>query len=225
MKKLLLIVALLQGLSGIVFSQGFLTEEQEREIKLSDKYYWEEGNDYDADRAFKNAINSLTDLIIIDPAYQHNNREDIMKRIEKNARHGRISQDGMACVLVWIAKDNLYGTENVQSNLPEEPESPQLVSVDDPVLLELAKCKDCKEVNQVVNRHGWIRGRLNSSEGFAHPELCVMAVFDTNGALIAFLDKEKGGSSRMDLISGQLISNPVTKYQKEGMYLWYLQQK
>ncbi len=225
MKKLFLIVVILQSLSGIVFSQNYLTEEQEREIKLSNKYYWEEGNDYDADRAYQNAINSLTDLIIIDPAYQNSSREEVLNKMENNARYGRISQKGMVCVLVWVAKDNLYETENIQQCPQKEPDSSKQVSIDSPVLLELKNCKDCKEVNQVVNCHGWIRGRINSSEGFIHPELCIVAVFDANGALIALLDQEKLRSSRMDLISGQLISNPETKFQKEGMYLWYLQQK
>lgn len=99
-----------------------------------------------------------------------------------------------------------------------------LVVSDNPVLQELSACKNYREVRRVATTRGIVRSsKFNSSEGFANPAKCIIAVFTTDGTLSALLDT--GGSSRIDLLSGKTIQNPEQHYSNEKYVLWYLQQK
>lgn len=227
--------------SSIVSAQSYLTDEQEQTIKFSGKYYWEEGNDFDDAIAYNNALNNLTERIIGDVIYQTKKREEVLKELEMKAHTGRIRQEGMICVVAWIAKDSVFVTTQRPLNRSQEPsvtppssnkvESPvskpnpstNTNNVDDPVLRELMSCKNYREINKVANRSGIVKGEFNTSAGFDKPDLCLIAVFDTNGSLVALLDK--GGTSRMDLLSEKMINNPESFYREKGYNLWFLQQK
>ena len=142
-------------------------------------------------------------------------------------------------MIVWVAKDrvsivaqNPFQSEMMepdqqQSEMPQQKTdgntdgdtSPTANSAID----ALKRCKNYKEVNRVTRQFGSVRGEINSTEGFDHPEQCIIAVFSADYALVALLDK--GGSSRVDLLTGQVISNPELYYDKEkGYKLWYFQQ-
>lgn len=240
MKKTTILMATMVLLPSILFGQSFLSEEQELEIK-TDKYYWEEGNAFDETMAYHDALNNLTERIISDVVYQTKKRDEVLKELEMKAHTGRIRQEGMVCVVAWIAKDSVFVTTQRPLNRPQEPivtppssnnvEPPvtkpnpctNTNKVDDPVLQELRSCKNYKEVNKVANRHGFVKGDFNTSAGFDRPDLCLIAVFDSNWSLTALLDK--GGSSRIDLLSGQTIQNPESNYRNKGYTIWYLQRK
>lgn len=240
MKKTTLLMTLMVLLPSIMFAQSFLSEEQELEIK-TDKYYWEEGNAFDETMAYHDALNNLTERIISDVVYQTKKRDEVLKELEMKAHTGRIRQEGMVCVVAWIAKDSVFVTTQRPLNPPQKPvvtpptstnEKPSVTTpnpgtnnnkVDDPVLQELMSCKNYKEVNKVANRRGFVKGDFNTSAGFDRPDFCLIAVFDSNWTLAALLDK--GGSSRMDLLSGQTIQTPETHYRNKGYTIWYLQRK
>lgn len=240
MKKITILMAMMVLLPSIVFAQGFLSEEREREIK-TDNYYWEEGNAFDETMAYHDALNNLTERIIGDVIYQTKKRDEVLKELEMKAHTGRIRQEGMVCVVAWIAKDSVFVTTQRPLNRPQEPSvtppssnnvEPPVTKpnpnantnkVDDPVLQELMSCKSYKDVTKVANRHGFVKGDFNTSAGFDRPDLCIIAVFDSNRTLVALLDK--GSSSRMDLLSGQTIQNPESHYRSKGYTIWYLQRK
>ena len=92
------------------------------------------------------------------------------------------------------------------------------------VLQELSSCKTYNEVRRVATINGLVRGQIGAgSIGFLNPENCIIAVFNSNGMLLALLDT--GGNSRMDILSGNTVSNPEQYYNREGYYLMYMQQK
>lgn len=240
MKKITVLMATMVLLPSIMFAQSFLSEEQEMKIK-TDKYYWEEGNAFDETMAYKDALNNLTERIISDVVYQTKKRDEVLKELEMKAHTGRIRQEGMVCVVAWIAKDSVFVTTQRPLNRPQEPvatpptstnEKPSVTTtnpgtntnkIDDPILQELMSCENYKEVNKVANRHGFVKGDFNTSAGFDRPDLCLIAVFDSNWSLTALLDK--GSSSRIDLLSGQTIQNPESHYRNKGYTTWYLQRK
>lgn len=240
MKKTTLLMTLMVLLPSIMFAQSFLSEEQELEIK-TDKYYWEEGNAFDETMAYHDALNNLTERIISDVVYQTKKRDEVLKELEMKAHTGRIRQEGMVCVVAWIAKDSVFVTAQRPLNPPQATVVPQPVDthveppvatpqpggnineVTDAVLQELINCNNYKDVNKLANRRGMVKGEINSSEGFDRPESCYIAVFDSNWSLVALLDK--GGTTRKDLKSGQMIQNPESYYRNKGYKLWYLQRK
>lgn len=241
MKRIKIVLVMMLLFPSVIFAQNYLTEEQEEDIKVSGKYYWKEGCDIEETTAYQNALNSLTERIISDALYQTKKREEVLRELEMKAHTGQIQQEGMVCVVAWIAKDSVFVTTQRPLNPPQEQvvtpptstnEKPSVTTpnpgtnnnkVDDPVLQELMSCKTYKEVNKVANRRGFVKGEFNTSAGFDRPDLCLIAVFDSNWAFAALLDK--GGSSRMDLLSGQTIQNPETHYRNKGYIIWYLQRK
>ena len=241
MKKTTILMAMMVFFPSIMFGQRFLSEEQEEEIKLTGKYYWKESSGSEEAIAYQYALNGLTDRIISDVVYQTKKREEVLKELEMRAHVGRIRQEGSACVLAWIAKDSVFVTTQRPLNPPQTIVVPPPVDthveppvstlqpgatnndVTDVILQELISCKNYKEVNKVANRRGLVKGEMNTSEGFSRPDLCYIAVFDPGWSLVALLDK--GGTSRMDLKSGQPIQNPESYYQNKGYNLWYLQRK
>lgn len=241
MKTIKVLMLVMLALPGFVYSQDYLTDEQEYEIKMSDRYYWEEGIDFDKDNAYVNALNALTERVISNIVYQTKEKDEVLKALEMNARFGQIRQEGMACVLAWIAKDSVFVTVQRPLNTEKKPvvdntlnpektqvtstESPDVSKnvVTDPVLQELVNCGNYKELKKAVMRRGIVSGELNTSDGFANPGNCLIAVFDSSGNLIALLDK--GGNTRVDLKSGQSIQNAEATYRNNGYNLWYLQRK
>lgn len=252
MKTIKIITLLPLFLPMAVFAQNYLTEEQEQDLKLSGRFYWGEGDGFNETKAYQIALNNLTEKIISDDVPHTKKKEEILKELEKKARVGRIKQEGMVCVLAWIAKDSVWITTQKPFNPPQvspqpadSPKSPPIATsnsqvsnnsnndtlshpntnnkVNDAVLQELLNCKDYKDVNKVANRRGLVRGDMNSAVGFDRPELCYIAVFNSNWSLVALLDK--GGMSRTDLLSGQSIQQPESYYRNKGYYLWYLQKK
>lgn len=241
MRKVTIIMVLMVLATTTAFAQNYLSEKKEQSIKLSGNYYWDEGTDFDEAIAYHDALNNLTERIASDVVYQNKKREEVLKELKAKAHFGRIRQEGMVCVLAWIAKDSVFVTAHIPSNPPHTTVVPQPVEthvdppvvtprsdsnaneVADDVLQELINCKNYKDVNKSANRHGLVRGDLNSSEGFDRPDLCYIAVFDSSWSLVALLDK--GGTTRMDLKSGQMVQNPETYYRNNGCNLWYLQRK
>lgn len=260
MNKRRIIAAILIFFPGVVFAQHYLTEEQEQNIKLSGKYYWDEGSAFDDVKAYHIALNNLTERIISDALFQTKKREEVLKELEMGAHTGRIKQEGMTHVLAWIAKDSVFITSHRPLNPPQEsfqlaetpkepisatrqsntdndynnesqPSSPTIVSsrtstnnnVGNTVVQELMNCKNYKDVNKVARRHGLVTGEINRMDGFDKPEMCYIAVFDSNWYVVALLGK--GTSSRMDLLSEKLIQNPTNQYIKEGYNILYLQQR
>ncbi|MDR1631668.1 MAG: hypothetical protein LBR97_02115 [Dysgonamonadaceae bacterium] len=108
---------------------------------------------------------------------------------------------------------------------PMSPKSQAtILPTDNPILQELAACKNYKEVRRVATIKGLVRGsKINSSEGFTNPAKCIIAVFTTDGTLSALLDT--GSNSRVDVLSGKTVQNPEQHYNKKQYSLWYLQQK
>lgn len=239
-ERLILFLLLIPQIS--VFAQNYLTDEQEQSIKLSNKYYWEEGSDFDEVVAYENALNNLTERIISDVVYQTKKRDEVLKELEMKAHTGRIPQEGMVSVVAWIAKDSVFVTSQRPLNPPQTTVVPQPVGkhveplvvakpqpvlnnkeVSDIVLQELIKCKNYKEVNKIANKHGMVKGNINSSNGFDRPELCYIAIFDTSWSLVALFDK--GGTSRKDLLSGQTMQNLESYYRSKGCCFLYLLRK
>lgn len=236
-----ILIIIIMFLPSFVFAQSYLTEDIEQDIKLSGKYYWEEGYDFDETKACQIALKELTNRIISDAVNQTNNREDFLRELEIDAHLNRIRQEGMICIIAWIVKDSVFVTSqghlnklqesaiNSSTSTVFEPSSTSTFSdmntskTDDIVLQELLKCKNYKEINKVINRRGLVKGEMNSSEGFDRPDLCYIAIFDTNGLLKGLLDR--GNLSRKDLISGQKIQNPESYFRNEGYNLLYLQRK
>ncbi len=97
-----------------------------------------------------------------------------------------------------------------------------VVSTNNPILQELAACKNQQEVLRITRANGLVIGR-DSSKGLTNPEKCIIAVFSSNGALLALLDV--GSNSRMDLLSNKTVQNPEQFYNRNGYSLWYIQQK
>ena len=243
MKKKFLVIAFVSALPILMSAQVYLSDDQEKNIKLSGRYYWDEGFDTDGDRASQQALNNLTLRIISDVVYQTKKRDEVLKELEMNAHTGQIALEGMVCVLAWIARDSVFVTAQRPLNPPpvrvdatqstNAPAKEQPITaksehsiedkVIDPVLQELTGCKSYRDVQRVANRRGLVKGSINSSDGFVNPEQCFVAVFDSKGTLVALLDK--GTAARLDLLSGQTIQNPESYYHAQNYYLWYLQKK
>jgi len=96
------------------------------------------------------------------------------------------------------------------------------IATDNPVLQQLAACRNYGDVRRVATMNGLVRGEFGKgSKGFSNPDNCIIAVFNSGGLLEALLDA--GGSSRIDLLSGISIQNPERYYNRD--YLWYMQVK
>lgn len=227
-----------------VSAQEYLSEDMERNIKLSGRYYWKEGLDFDMGKAYSFAIDKLTEKIISEVVYQTKRREEVLKELEMKAQIGLKKQEGMVCVLAWIAKDSVFVTTQRQLNDRQALTNTVSVSTGkdsvcntdvvnninnvkkksyDIVLQELMCCKNISDVNKVANRRGLVKGAFNSSTGFNKPEQCYIAVFDSKRTLIALLNK--GETSRVELLSGQQIQDAESFYRHKGYDLWYLLKK
>jgi hypothetical protein len=217
--------------------QTYLSKERENEIKTSDKYYWDECSDFNADNARQGAFEGMKMLMIQDVVLQSIKQDEILKAIETGANFDQLQQQGKVKILAWIAKDSVFViTKKPVSPKPPPPPNPQPVApapkekgtpvpTNDPVLKDLIACKTYNDVRRVATINGLVRGsRKNSSVGFSNPEKCIIAVFTTEGeTLSALLDA--GSSSRVDLLSGKSIQNPEQYYNKEAYFLWYMLQK
>ena len=195
---------------------------------MSEKYYWDVCSDFREESAKQCALKSLSDRVIGDAVNKTRNLEEILKTIEINARLDRIEQKGMVEIIAWIAKDSVSVTiEKPITQKPAPVQTPpheQPVASDNPVLQELTACKTYEEVRMIVTKRGLVSGsKINSYEGFINPERCIIAVFNEEGVLVAFLGT--GSSFRTDLLTGKTVQNPEQFYKREGYYLWYMQQK
>lgn len=221
----------------LLFSQEYLSFEEEKRIKFSDDYYWAESSDFDLEQATIQAMDYLVEKVISDAVYQTIERNEMLEELELKVNKSRIRQEGKFHMIVWIAKDSV--TVKVQKPLQSDSkeQNQQLTEIPkqkedgnsagytnkDSAIDALKSCKNYKEVNRVTRQYGFMRGELNSSKGFDHPEYCYIAVFSDDYKMVALLDK--GTSSRIDLITGQVINNPESFYDKnKGYKLWYFQQ-
>jgi hypothetical protein len=231
--KIVLIVLFL--FPCFLFAQEYLPFEEEIRIKFSDDYYWAESSDFSLEQATIQAMDCLVDKIISDAVFKTIERNEVLEALELKVNKARIRQEGKAHVFVWVAKDrvSIMSQKPLQSKLrePDQPRSEMPQQSNDnnfggdtnSAIEALKRCKNYKEVNRVTRQFGFMRGEINSSNGFDHPERCIIAVFSADYAMVALLDK--GVSSRVDLLTGQVISNPELYYDKEqGYKLWYFQQ-
>jgi len=225
-----LIVMLLIAISPYLSAQKYLSKERENEIKMSEQYFWGECSDFKEEGAKQCAFVELSNQIIKSAVHQSNKMDEILKAIEMKVRFERLQQQGRIKILTWIVKDSVFVT--IQKPILRASESkPALPDTDiqpamkeNPILQELAACKTYNDVRRVATMKGLVRGsKINSSEGFANPEKCIIAVFTSEGALAALLDT--GSSSRTDLLSGKTVQNPEEYYNREEFFLWYMQQK
>jgi hypothetical protein len=242
--KLVLIIAFLPN---ILFGQSYLSEERKSEIKTSERYYWGECSDFKEDAARQCAFSDLSAQVINDAVNQSIKADEILKVIEMGTHFDRLQQKGKKIkILAWIVKDSVFVT--IQKPITQTSTASQAVSIakpsvtkqpatqpqptpkaeakpiatGNPILQKLAACKNYKEVKRIATRYGFVRGKINSTEGFSYPEKCIIAVFTADGALSALLDV--GDSARTDLLSGQTIQNPEQYYNRNDYFLWYMQQ-
>jgi hypothetical protein len=241
------VIAFLNSLSA----QNYLSKDRENEIKTSERYYWSECSDFKEDIARQCAFDDLKGRVISNVVKPSKRQDNALKAIEMGTHFDRLQQKGKIKILAWIAKDSMFITTQrpparkqqstpapvVQPKVGEKPQpqsapvsdpaqpspKPRVapVATDNPILQELAACKNYREVHKVAKNKGLVRG--SSSEGFANPAKCIIAVFTTDGTLSALLDT--GSNTRTDLLSGKTIQNPEQHYDKEQYSLWYLQQK
>jgi len=98
------------------------------------------------------------------------------------------------------------------------------VATSNSVLQKLAACKTYRDFKRVATMNGVVRGEIDKgSRGFLNPENCTIAVFSTDGTLVALLDA--GSGSRVDLLSGNTVQNPEQYYNQGDYHLWYMQVK
>lgn len=222
-----------------LFAQDYLPFEEEIRIKFSDDYYWAESSNFSLEQATIQAMDCLVDKVISDAVFKTIERNEVLKELVLKVNKARIRQEGKAHVIVWVAKDRvsvmsqkpqqseLMEPDQQHSEMPKQSNDNNIGgdanSATDSAIAALKRCKNYKEVNRVTRQFGFMRGEINSSKGFDHPEQCIIAVFCADYTLVALLDK--GRASRVDLLTGQVISNPELYYDKEkGYKLWYLQQ-
>jgi hypothetical protein len=239
------------GFSPCLYGQSYLLKEKENDIKVSGEYYWGECSDFSEDNARQGAFVELSNLIINDAVNQSIKQDEILKAIELGAHFDRVQQKGKVKILAWIAKDSVFVTiqKPITQSTPTQPiaaqsaderisvvgtpiTSPNMdvaptltqnpVQTDNPILKELLSCKTSKDIHRVARTNGLVRG-INSSDGFPNPEKCFIAVFVTDGTLLALYDV--GDGSRTDLLTGKTALNPEQLYDLDSHFLWYLQQK
>lgn len=220
----------------VLFAQEFISFEEEKRIKFSDDCYWAESSDFSLEQATIQAMDYLVEKVISAAVYQTVERNEILKELELKVHKDRIKQEGKAHVIAWIEKDSVFVIvqKPLQSDsgqrdqvTPQQKDNDKFVkntnSDLDPAIDALMGCKNYKDVNRVTRQYGFIRGEINNSNGFDHPENCIIAVFSSDYTLVALLDK--GSSTRIDLLTGQVVGNPDAIYNKdEGYKLWYFQQ-
>ena len=109
----------------------------------------------------------------------------------------------------------------VLAQAPATQQVTQPVATSNPVLNQMIAAGTLQGVRRIVQR-GFIRGAIGEgSSGFTNPEQCIIAVFTTDGTLVALLDV--GSGSRIDLISGRVIQNHEEYFR--NYVLWYLLQR
>jgi len=92
-----------------VCGQEILHKEQEREIKLSGKYYYSECSSLNETDAKECAIRDLTQLVIIDmiKLTLKSDEAEIKKAMEMQVQTARLNLTGRIRILAWIPKDNV----------------------------------------------------------------------------------------------------------------------
>lgn len=237
MNRIKIVMIVLFLFPCFLFAQEYLPFEEEKRIKFSDDYYWAESSDFSLEQATIQAMDCLVEKVISDVVFKTIERNEVLEELELKVNKARIRQEGKVHMIVWIAKDSvsIMAQKPLQSDIkkPDQQytEIPQQKNNgnsernnDTDLAIEALKgCKNYKEVNLVTRQYGFMRGEINSSKGFDHPEQCIIAVFSADNTMVALLDK--GGPSRIDLLTGQVISNPESFYDKDkGYKLWYFQQ-
>lgn len=238
MNRIKIVLIVLSLFPCFLFAQEYLPFEEEKRIKFSDDYYWAESSDFSLEQATIQAMDCLVEKVISDVVFKTIERNEVLEELELKVNKARIRQEGKAHMIVWIAKDSvsIIAQKPLQSDLKEPNQQhaamPQQSNDDnsggdtnsatDSAIEALKSCKNYKEVNRITRQYGFMRGEINSSKGFDHPENCIIAVFSADNTLVALLDK--GSSSRFDCLTGQVIDSPESFYDTNNGYkLWYLQ--
>ena len=212
------------------FAQETMSREQEREIKISGKYYFGECSAFDEVDAKECALRELTQAVLVTVLQESIKSEkpaELQKNMEMRANTARLPQTGKIKILAWIAKDSIYvtKTEPQQTVTPvPEPAKPEQANgnssrsdIADPVVKDLA---DAGDYTQFVRKaDSWKRqGKLiygSRKTSFIRPDNCHIAVFSSSRTLIALLGE--GNTSRKDLLTGKTIQNPEQHYSNDNL--------
>jgi len=111
-QKMLLIAVFLLLSATNGYGQETLSREQEREIKVSGKYFFGEGTAFDETEAKSIALNELTQAVLVSLLQQSiktEKNEVLQKTLEIQAKTAHLPLTGRVRILAWIAKDNING--------------------------------------------------------------------------------------------------------------------
>ena len=243
------IIRLMAGLLFIFPTNGYgqeiMTTEQEREIKLSGKYFFGECIAFEEEEARDCALKELTQEVIVAMLQQTliGEKEALLKNMEMNINIMRLPMPARFRILAYIAKDSIYeqnasvgdntivkpedtvsntepktviSKEDLQPASTEDNSSRPIIS--DPVVQDLADGSTYDLFRRKAD--SWRRqGKLvygSRKTAFLHPEDCYIAVF-VSGTLIALLGE--GNNSRIDLLTGKTVLNPEQHYRNNN-YVW-----
>ena len=125
-KNLLTVMMLLLSMLN-AYGQDIMSIEQEREIKVSGKYYFGECMSFDEAEAKDCALKELTQEVIVSVLQQAliEKNEALLKNLEMKANTARLPMTGRIRILAYIAKDSIYvqGT-SAENNAVVPPEVP-----------------------------------------------------------------------------------------------------
>lgn len=132
------------------FGQETLPREQEREIKMSGKYYFGEGTSFDEAEAKKIALNQLTQAVVVSLVQQSIKSEipkEQLQTLEMQAKTAQLALTGRIRILAWISKESIQITSNGAIVFQPEtnPETDKIVPDAIPPKEETAKVEPPKE--------------------------------------------------------------------------------
>lgn len=235
-KKVILFIVASVVFSGNSFCQDVISQEKEYEVMVSGEYYAEYGFGMTVEEAKNQAMESLVNTIVTNAVSSTLTADEILHEITLNAHVGRLENEGQNCIIAWIHKDSVFVTVSKslprhEQRKPEDNDNPWTTESDKKADVNdmshsqstlpsnLLECEDFNEFRRVIVKSGYIYGDINSTAGFADPTNCFIAIFNRSGKLEAVLDK--GDSTRMNLLTGTAVDNPVEYYTEQDFLLWY----
>ena len=218
-----------------VYGQDLLPKEQEREIKLSGKYFFSECSSFDETEAKECAIRDLTQIVLIEMIKDAIKSDEtaIKKTMEMGVQTARLNLTGRIRILAWIEKNNVKkgptptpetlssSTQTATPTTSSETDSPiqtGISEITNPIIRDLVKCETFDQFRRTADgfrRRGKVVYGTNKAS-FVHPENCLVAVFNSGQKLIAFLDA--GQDSRIDFLTGKTVQNIEQQFAGSILY-------
>ena len=133
-QKIMLITVFLLLPAMNCFGQETLSREQEREIKVSGKYYFAECAAFDEAVAKECALRDLTQTVIakmLQQAIRSEKPEEMQKIIEMRANMAQLPTIGRVQILAWVSKDSIF-LQNEANITPEPMPEPASTSTPEP---------------------------------------------------------------------------------------------